>query len=115
MAMRNHSKRPAWAAERMEKQVRKRLGITRHDYTIVIHGVQMVGFVESPVTVRERFIKVPQGRSYHFAVKRFTMVDAQGCHWTALQAQAHDAHHGFALSVTGFYGLKSVSIPVLPK
>lgn len=115
MAITNHSKRPAWAAERMEKQVKKRLGITRHKQDIVIKGVRMAGIIGTAVILRERWIKVPMGGKYHFAVKEYQMVDVQGRLWSCKQAQAHDASHGYVLSVTGFWGLTAVPIPVFTK
>lgn len=115
MAMTNHSKRPAWAAERMEKQVKKRLGITRHKQDIVIKGVRMAGIIGTPEIVRERWIKKPFERSHHFAIKRYLMVDEQGGLWSAYQAQAHDANAGYVLSVTGFWGLQAVPIPLFTK
>lgn len=117
MAIRNHSKRPAALVERMDKQVRQRIGIDRHHPELTICGVQVKRLIKSPETIRERWIRKPawfdgvKGRSYHFAVLRFTFESPNGGIYTALQAQTHDAHHGYALSVTGFWGLQPALLP----
>lgn len=99
-----------------EKQVRKRLGLTRHNQQINIRGMNML-FTATPVIVRERWIRcsaiydeygdrIKKGRTYHIAVWRYSLCSADGRTWTALQAQCHDGHHGWMLNVTGFWNLK---------
>lgn len=91
-----------------EKQVRKRLGLTRKKQQIVIGGLEMF-FVASPMIVRERYFRCEHGRKYHIAIWRYYLCSADGRQFTALQAQAHDASHGWMLNVTGFWGLKESS------
>lgn len=105
MAIQNHSKRPSYIAAKMDKQVKKRTGIDRHSRSLSICGLPVLRLVGAPECLRERWIKVSQGRSYHFAVMRFKFQAVGGQLYTALRAQCHDANHGYCLSITGFYNL----------
>lgn len=87
-----------------EKQVRKRLGLSRKKQQLVIDGLPMA-FTASPEIVRERWFRCKHGRTYHFAIWRYHLRSADGRRWTALQAQCHDAAHGWMLNVTGFWNL----------
>ncbi len=115
MAIRNHSKRPAWVAQRMDEQVKKRTGVTRHTTSITILGVPVVKLIGAPETLRERWYKKPRGRRYHFSIKRFVFQARDGQYWSALRAQTHDGDHGYCLSVTGFWNLKPAQNSTLPK
>lgn len=99
--------RKSYALKR-EKQVRHRLGLTRKKQQIVIGGLEMF-FTASPTIARERWFRCQHGRTYHIAIWRYSLRSADGRKWTALQAQAHDASHGWMLNVTGFWGLKESS------
>lgn len=107
MTIRNHSKRPTWVAQRMDEMVKNRTGITRHTTSITICGLLVQCFTDAPQIVRERWYKKPLGRRYHFSIRRFRFRDVNGQEWTVLRGQTHDGDHGYALSVTGFYNLKS--------
>lgn len=115
MAIQNHSKRPAWVATKMDKQVKQRTGIDRHSRSINICGLPVLCLMGAPEIVRERWIRKPRkhdrdgnkikGRTYHFAVMRFKFQAVGGQLYTAMRVQCHDANAGYALSITGFYNL----------
>lgn len=116
MAIANHSKRPAWLAAKMDKQVKQRTGIDRHSRSISICGLPVLCLVGAPEIVRERWIRKPasygvtlgkriKGRTYHFAVMCFKFQAVGGQLYTAMRVQCHDANAGYALSITGFYNL----------
>ena len=98
-----------------EKQVKRRTGLSRKQQQLRIQGMAMF-LITSPEIVRERFIRVSKlddygssmsrGRTYHFAIWRYSLRSEDGRLWTALQAQCHDANHGWMLNVTGLYNLK---------
>lgn len=105
MAIQNHSKRPAWVAQKMDKQVKQRLGITRHQPQTRILG-QAVMFADTPEMIRERWLGNRGGRKYHFSIWRFKFITENGQVFTALRGQACDANAGYCLSITGFYNIK---------
>lgn len=115
MAIQNHSKRPAYVAQRMDKLVKKRTGVTRHSTELFICGLKVKCLTTSPETLHECWYHKPQGRHWHFAVVRFSFQSEDGRLWTAKRAQTHDADHGYCLSITGFYDLKPAEIGLLQK
>jgi len=103
--------RKKYAAQR-EAMVKRRTGLTRKNHTLRIQGAVMQ--VVSRELIRERWLHTERkdfsrggkkGRSYHFAIWRYTLQSADGRIWTALQAQAHDSNHGHMLNVTGFWNV----------
>lgn len=114
MAIQNHSKRPAWVAQKMDKQVKRRVGIDRHNPQVKING-EAVMFADTPEMIRERWCKNYGGRSYHFSIMRFKFRTADGRLFTALRGQCHDANAGYCLGITGFYNVKPAEILVFAK
>jgi hypothetical protein len=109
---RDRARRKLYAQQR-EKQVKRRLGLTRHNQQVRIGGLAMF-FTALPSIVSERWYHqerrdysrgAPKGRSFYFAVLRYNLCSEDGRNWTALQAQCHDSNHGYMLNVTGFWNL----------
>lgn len=116
-AIRNHTKRSAHSSEHMRRQVYERTGLSRYNHQLVIHGVRIRKMLGAPEIVRERWVHVPtkfidmhkvKGRTYHFAVQRFTFEAFDGCQYTALRAVTFDANRGHVLSATGFWAFAAV-------
>lgn len=112
---RDRARRKQYAKQR-EKQVRKRLGLTRKNQQIRIGGMNMA-LIGSPAIVQERWYHEERraferggkkGRTYHFMVLCYSLRSEDGKQWTALQAQAHDGNWGYMLNVTGFWNLQLV-------
>jgi hypothetical protein len=101
-------------AEKRAKMIKRRTGLTRSNNTLVIGGLRVARIIGAPLTIRERQYHVARvnfarggkkGRTIHFALLRYTFQTADGRTCTALQAQAHDANHGYMLNVTGFWNV----------
>lgn len=114
MAIQNHAKRPAWVAAKMDVQVLKRTGISRHNTDLFICRIP-VASLKSPEIVREKFYRVRAGTKksgrprYHtlcVSLVRVMFKAKDNAWWTALRCQTHDMERGYCVSVTGFWSLK---------
>jgi len=92
-------------AEKRETMLRRRLGLTRKNHTLIIQGVTLRSMIGSPAILRERWIRVPYGRHFHFMLIRITFQAQDDKTYSALQLQCHDADRGYMLNVSRLYGL----------
>jgi hypothetical protein len=99
-------------AQKREKMLKERTGLSRKNHTPIIGGLRVRRFIDA-VLVRERWIRVPYGRNYHFMLLRYVYEAEDGQTYSAMQLQCHDADHGWMLNVSRFYAISPLETPLL--
>ena len=100
------ARRKAWNATK-EKLIKQRTGISRHNHKIIIQGVPVHHLLEMPKVLRERWGKNQYGTRICMELRRYVFQADDGRTFTVKQMQVHETKHGYLLTLSRFYSLKS--------